>query len=191
MSRLAADRLLYNFRQNAGLPSRGASRWADGKRRPMASTAPNSAATSPDIFFPPARNFYASDRRQGSQSEGRLYGGGTGQMPGEAGRRISQRVPHGVVRPSGCPDRQAAHQPQAGAPALPGPRSTPSTKSWPACSTCTSSPATGRRCEVAEGMANWADEWSASKTEEHMQQILNDGIRRHGRIALQSRGADE
>src|SRR5260370_33674711 len=27
--------------------------------------------------------------------------------------------------------------------------------------------------KVVEGMADWADKWSASKTEEHMQQILN------------------
>ena len=27
--------------------------------------------------------------------------------------------------------------------------------------------------EVLEGMANWADKWTASKTEEHMQEILN------------------
>ena len=37
-------------------------------------------------------------------------------------------------------------------------------------------------------MADWADEWTASKSEEHMQQILNDRVWRHGRDALQPGG---
>ena len=40
--------------------------------------------------------------RQGSQSQGRLHGGGTGQMPAEARReRLPERVSHRVVRPAG------------------------------------------------------------------------------------------
>src|SRR5450755_510962 len=31
----------------------------------------------------------------------------------------------------------------------------------------------GQALEVLEGMANWADKWSASKSEAHMQDILN------------------
>ena len=40
--------------------------------------------------------------RQGGQSQRRLHGGGTGQVPAEAGRqRLPQRVSHRVVRPPG------------------------------------------------------------------------------------------
>ena len=38
--------------------------------------------------------------------------------------------------------------------------------------------------KVVEGMADWADKWSGSKTEEHMQADPQRGIRRHGRGAL-------
>ncbi len=40
--------------------------------------------------------------------------------------------------------------------------------------------------KVAEGMAGWADDWTAPKTEEHMQQILRTEYGGHGGIALQS-----
>ena len=35
--------------------------------------------------------------------------------------------------------------------------------------------------QVLEGMAAWADEWTEPKPEEHMQEILDDRIRRHER----------
>ena len=81
-------------------------------------------------------------------------------MPAEAGRQILECI---SALPGGTGSKRASAC---------GRRSTRSTKSWPECWTCTSSPGTGRHSHVLEGMAAWADGWTAPKTEEHMQQIL-------------------
>ena len=58
-------------------------------------------------------------------------------------------------------------------PACPGRRSTPSTRSWPACSTCTRLPATSRRSRCSKAWPIGPTSGAASKSEEHMQEILN------------------
>ena len=172
MGRLGADRLLYNFRANAGLPVgdaqplgvKGGPSWeraADGTRgtelrghftghflsasaQLWASTGDKEAKAKAD---------YMVDELAKCQSK--LGGGYLSAFPTELFDRLDRVA--GTEQP-GMPwaPFYTVHKIMAG---LIDMHQHAGSK---------------QALEVVEGMADWADKWSASKTEEHMQQILED-----------------
>jgi len=179
MGRLGADRLLYNFRANAGIsvgdakPLGGWEAPADGKRgtelrghftghflsasAQLAANGDKDAKTKAD---------YMVDELAKCQQK--LGGGYLSAFPTELFDRLDAL--------SGKPRKidPATGRPDPNAPALP----------WAPFYTIHKIMAglfdmhqlTGNKqaLQVVENMADWADNWTASKTEEHMQQILGD-----------------
>ncbi|HWC97808.1 MAG TPA: beta-L-arabinofuranosidase domain-containing protein [Candidatus Sulfopaludibacter sp.] len=172
MGRLTADRLLFNFRQNAGLstgdakPFGGWEAAADGKR----GTELRGHFTG--HYLSAAAQLYASEGDKDAKAKGdemvaglakcqqKLSGGYLSAFPIELFDRLDNL--------SGKP-----RSTDPGAPGLP----------WAPFYTVHKIMAglydmhrlTGNReaLQVVEGMAGWADSWSASKSEAHMQEILN------------------
>jgi uncharacterized protein len=179
MNRLGADRLLYNFRQNAGLPVGDAKPFggweapADGKR----GTELRGHFTG--HFLSASAQLYASTGDKDAKAKGdelvaelakcqqKLGGGYLSAFPTELFDRLDNLSgkPRAVDPATGRPDPNA--------PALP----------WAPFYTIHKIMAglydmyrlTGNQeaLKVVEGMSDWADTWSASKPEAHMQEILN------------------
>ena len=162
MHRLTADRLLYNFRENAGLPVGSAAPFggweakADGKR----GTELRGHFTG--HFLSASAQLYASagDKEAKAKADEivaelakcqtKLAGGYLSAFPIELFDRLEAGKP-----PLPWAPFYTIHKIMAGLfdmYALTGSKDA---------------------LKVAEGMAGWADKWSGSKTEEHMQQILN------------------
>ena len=158
MARLGGPAALHVSRQRRTADG-SVRRWAAGSSRRTAGGRANCAGISPVTSFLPARSCASTGDKE-AQSQGRLHGRGAGQVPGAARRQdISARFRRRGWTGWSRAQRVWApfytiHKIMAGMFDMYG---------WPA---------TNRRCRVLEGMAAWADEWTASKTEEHMQQIL-------------------
>jgi DUF1680 family protein len=183
LSRLAADRLLYNFRANAGLPvgssegfpGGGSSNWerpADGTR------ATELRGHFTGHFLSASANLWASTGDKDAKAKAdemvaelakcqqKLGGGYLSAFPASLFERL---------------DRLSGTPPPPRVPGAPTP--VEDTLPWAPFYTIHKIMAglfdmyqyAGNRqaLEVVTGMADWADRWSASKTEEHMQQILN------------------
>ena len=103
----------------------------------MASARASCAATFVGHFLSASALLYASTGDADSEGERRFHGRGAGQVPGATGGHISQRLPHDVV---GSLWKKASAS---------GRRSTQSTRSWPACSTCIALPVTRRRSKCS------------------------------------------
>jgi DUF1680 family protein len=184
MSRLAADRLLYNFRANAGLsvgssqgfPGGGSSNW----ERPADGTpATELRGHFTGHFLSASANLWASTGDTDAKAKGdeivaelakcqqKLGGGYLSAFPMSLFDRLD--------RLSGAP----APQREPGSPPPPVDETLP----WAPFYTIHKIMAgmfdmyqyagNQQALEVLTGMAGWADQWSGSKTEEHMQQILN------------------
>ena len=160
MARLAADRLLYTFRVNAGLPT--------GSAKPLGGwEQPENGRRSSELrghfvghFLSASALLYASTGDTDGEGEGRLHGRGAGHAARSGwAADTSARFPrHGGIGSSRGAARVGAllHDPQDHGRHV---RHV--------------SPAGNQQAlRVLEGMAAWADEWTAPKTEEHMQQIL-------------------
>ncbi len=187
MSRLArrpAALQLPPERRTARRATAGTIPSAVGKRRRTASAARNCAATSPGISSRQARNCMhrrATRRprrraitwwRNSPRCQQKLGGGYLSAFPMELFDRLDALS--GEAARSGYRLRTAASR------RCRGRRSTPSTRSWPGCSTCTSWPATSRRWRLLEGMADWADPWTALKDRRAHAGDSEHGVRRHG-----------
>ena len=174
MNRLATDRLLYNFRQNAGLPVGDAKPFggweapADGKPG-----ARDCAAISRATSFRLRRKLYASAGDQAAKAKGdelvselakcqqKLGGGYLSAFPTELFDRLDNLS--GKPRPT-----------DPTAPGLPWAPFYTIHKIMAGLYDMYRLAGNKEALTVVEGMAGWADEWSASKSEEHMQEILND-----------------
>jgi len=175
MQRLPADRLLYNFRENAGLPVGSAQPFggweakADGKR----GTELRGHFTG--HFLTASAQLYAStgDREARTKADEivaglakcqeKLGGGYLSAFPMELLDRLDAL--------SGRPrDPNAAPDPSA--PQLPWAPFYTLHKIIAGLFDMYVLAGNKEALKVAEGMAGWIDQWSASKTEEHMQQIL-------------------
>jgi DUF1680 family protein len=173
MNRLAEDRLLYNFRQNAGLPATVAEPFggweapADGKR----GTELRGHFTG--HFLSASANLYASTGDPAAKAKGDSLvaelakcqqklgqGGYLSAFPMELFDRLDSL--------SGKP-----RDPAAGGPALPWAPFYTIHKIFAGMIDMNQFAGNQQALQVAEGIANWADEWSGSKSEDHMQQILN------------------
>ncbi|MBZ5584129.1 MAG: glycoside hydrolase family 127 protein, partial [Acidobacteriia bacterium] len=167
MQRLEADRLLYNFRQNAGLPvgeAKPFGGWeapADGQRGTelrghftghflsasallYASTGDHEAKGKADVVV-----------EELAKCQSRLGGGYLSAFPTELFDRLDRNTaPGGNRRELPWAPFYTIHKIMAG---LLDMYQLAGSK---------------RALEVVQGMAGWADQWSGSQTEEHMQQIL-------------------
>jgi DUF1680 family protein len=183
MSRLAADRLLYNFRVNAGLPvgssegcpGGGGGNWERPADGPGASELRGHFTGH---FLSASANLWASTGDRDAKAKGdemvaelakcqqKLGGGYLSAFPVSFWERLD--------RLSGAPPAGRA----AGAP-----RPVEQTIPWAPFYTIHKIMAglfdmyqhagNLQALDVVSGMAEWAGQWSASKSEEHMQQILN------------------
>lgn len=159
MSRLAADRLLYNFRANAGLPTGSASPLGGWERPDDGTRASELRGHFTGHFLTASAHLYSAmgDREAKSKADymvtelakcqQRLGGKYLSAFPTSFWDRLEkgERVwaPFYTIHKimAGMLDMyELAGNKQA--------------------------------LEVLEGMAAWADEWTGSKTEEHMQEIL-------------------
>jgi DUF1680 family protein len=162
MSRLSADRLLYNFRANAGLPVGSAEPLGGWEQKDNGQRASELRGHFTGHFLSASALLYASTGDKEAKSKGdymvaelakcqqKLGGGYLSAFPATFWDRLDkmerQSIPwapfytiHKIM--AGLLDM---HQHAGNKQAL----------------------------QVLEGMAGWADDWTASKTEEHMQQIL-------------------
>ena len=174
MQRLPADRLLYNFRENAGLsmgsaqPFGGWEAKADGKR----GTELRGHFTG--HFLSASAQLYASAADKEAKAKGdelvselakcqdKLGGGYLSAFPMELFDRLD--------RLSGQP---RTSPPEPGAPTLPWAPFYTIHKIMAGLFDMYTLTDNQQALKVVEGMADWADKWSGSKSEEHMQQILN------------------
>jgi DUF1680 family protein len=180
MERLATDRLLYNFRQNAGLPVGDAvpfGGWeapADGKR----GTELRGHFTG--HYLSAIAQLYASTGDKAAKAKGdelvaelakcqtKLGGGYLSAFPMELFDRLDalSGKPRSVDPATGRPDPNA--------PALPWAPFYTIHKIMAGFYDMYQLAGNKDALKVVEGMSDWADRWSASKTEAHMQEILGD-----------------
>ena len=183
MSRLAEDRLLYNFRANAGLPTGNADPlggWeapADGKR----GTELRGHFTG--HFLSASANLWASAGDKEAKAKGDSLvaelakcqakldqNGYLSAFPTELFDRLDALS--GKPRPID-PETGRPRRPEPGEPTLPWAPFYTIHKILAGMIDMYQYAGNQQALQVAEGMANWADKWSASKTEAHMQEILN------------------
>src|ERR1044071_6457428 len=162
MARLSADRLLHHFPQNAGLPSKvdnpfgGWEAPADGKR----GTELRGHFTG--HFLSASAQLYASTGDKDAKAKGdeivgelakcqqKLGGGYLSAFPTELFERLEQ-----WKQPLPWAPFYTIHKIMAGLVDM------------------AVLADNQQALKVVEGMADWADHWTAPKNEEHMQQILN------------------
>jgi uncharacterized protein len=178
MSRLAADRLLYNFRANAGLSTDNAKPLGDPSGRSWEKAADGTRGTElrghfTGHFLSASALLYASTGDKEAKAKGDEIVDGLAKCQAKLGGGYLSAFPMELFdRLDSLSGRQRTGPPQPGEPALP----------WAPFYTIHKIMAgmfdmyqlTGNKqaLQVLEGMAGWADQWTASKSEEHMQQIL-------------------
>ncbi len=184
LNRLTADRLLYNFRENAGLNTKGAKPLADMNAPRVSSWEhPNDGTRATELrghFTGHALSALAQFAASGD-ADAKAKGD---YMVAELAK-VQEKLGGGYLSafPMDLFDRLDA---LSGKPRDPNaPRdSTGKGMPWAPFYTIHKIFAgvidqyqlagNAQALKVAEGMGNWADNWTASKTPEHMQQILED-----------------
>ena len=174
MNRLSADRLLYNFRQNAGLDLKGAEPlggWeapADGKR----GTELRGHFTG--HFLSASANLYASSGDKEAKAKADYMVAELARVQEKLGGGYLSAFPMELFdRLDALSGKPRTGPPQPGEPVLPWAPFYTIHKIFAGMLDMHTLAGNQQALEVAKGMGNWAGEWSASKTEEHMQQILN------------------
>jgi DUF1680 family protein len=161
IQRLPADRLLYNFRANAGLPPGSAQPFGGWEAKADGKHATELRGHFTGHFLSASAQLYASAGDQDAKTKAdeivaelarcqqRLGGGYLSAFPTELFDRLDA-----LSQPPWAPF-YTIHKIMAGLFDM--------------------YTLTGNQDarKVVEGMAEWADQWSGSKTEEHMQGILN------------------
>ncbi|MGA2116490.1 MAG: beta-L-arabinofuranosidase domain-containing protein [Bryobacteraceae bacterium] len=176
MSRLAADRLLHNFRRNAGLPVGGAEPlggWespADGKH----GTELRGHFTG--HFLPASAQLYASTGDLEAKTKADYMVAEMAKVQQELGGGYLSAFPTELFdrldKLSGRPfDPSAPFRPNA--PRVPWAPFYTIHKIMAGMIDMYQFAGNRQALEVAQAMADWTDRWSAAKTEDHMQQILN------------------
>jgi len=161
MERLPADRLLYNFRANAGLPSGSAQPFGGWEAKADGKHATELRGHFTGHFLSASAQLYASagDKEAKAKADEivadlarcqrKLGGGYLSAFPTELFDRLDSlsQLPWAPF--------YTIHKIMAGLFDMYTLAGNPDAR------------------KVVEGMADWADRWSGSKTEEHMQEILN------------------
>jgi hypothetical protein len=135
MARLTADRLLYNFRANAGLPVGSAPPLGGWEQKDNQQRAASCAGHFTGHFLSASALLYASTGDKEAKAKGDY-------MVAELAK-CQEKLGGGYL--SASRQRSGIGSTKWIAGTSRGRLSTPSTRSWPACSICTSSPATNRR----------------------------------------------
>ena len=171
MARLGAGRLLYNFRQNAGLPTGDARPLGDASGRSWEKAADGTRATElrghfTGHFLSASALLYASTGDKEAKSKADEIVDGLARCQAKLGGGYLSAFPMELF------DRLDSLSGDPPKPGLP----------WAPFYTIHKIMAgmfdmyqlTGNKQALAvlEGMADWADRWSGSKSPEHMQQIL-------------------
>jgi uncharacterized protein len=183
MSRLPADRLLYNFRANAGLSTGSAEPFGGWEQKDDGQRASELRGHFTGHFLSASAFLWASTGDKAAKAK-------SDEMVAELAKCQQKLNMDGYL--SAFPislferlDRLAGRPRDPNAPQ--GGRGTPQdvsqTLPWAPFYTIHKIAAgmldmyqfggNKQALEVLQGMANWADKWSSTKTEEHMQQILN------------------
>jgi DUF1680 family protein len=179
MSRLAADRLLYNFRQNAGLDVKGATPLGGWETPADGTRASELRGHFTGHFLSASALLYASAGDQAAKAKAdymvdelakvqtRLGGGYLSAFPMELFDRLDalSGKPRPVDPATGRADPHAPHLPWAPFYTI--------HKILAGMIDMYQLAQNRQALAVAQGMADWADRWSASKSEAHMQEILN------------------
>jgi DUF1680 family protein len=184
LNRLTADRLLYNFRENAGFDTKGAKPLADMSAPRVSSWEhPNDNTRSTELrghFTGHALSALAQMAASGD-ADAKAKGD---YMVAELAR-VQEKLGGGYLSafPMDLFDRLDA---LSGKPRDPNTPRDNSGKGLPWAPFYTihkifagmidqyQFAGNAQALKVAEGMGDWADKWTASKTPEHMQQILED-----------------
>lgn len=179
MDRLAADRLIYNFRANAGLsvgsakPLGGWEAPADGKRGTelrghftghfLSATAHRAA--NGDKEAKSKGDYMVAELAKCQQ---KLGGGYLSAFPTELFDRLDNLSgkPRVIDPATGRPDTRYPQLPWAPFYTI--------HKIMAGLFDMSQLAGNKQALDVAQNMADWADKWTASKSEEHMQQILMD-----------------
>jgi len=176
LNRLAPDRLLYNFRENSGLSTQNAKPLADLSAGRISSWEhPNDGTRATELrghftgHYLSASAQLAANGDRDSQARGdylvdelakvqqKLGGGYLSAFPLELFDRL---------------DALSGKPPSATGPGLPWAPFYTVHKILAGMIDMHRLGGNRKALEVAEGMAGWADRWTASKTEDHMQEIL-------------------
>ena len=174
MSRLAADRLLYNFRQNAGLDLKGA--------EPLGGwEAPNDGKRGTELrghftghFLSASANLFASTGDKEAKAKADYMVAGLAKVQEKLGGGYLSAFPMELFdRLDTLSGKPRTGPPQPGEPTLPWAPFYTIHKIFAGMLDMHTLAGNKQALDVAKGMGDWADAWSASKSEEHMQQILN------------------
>ena len=173
MRRLDAPRLLHNFRQNAGLPTGTVDNpfggWeapADGKR----GTELRGHFTG--HFLSASAQLYASTGDQEAKAKGDELVAELAKCQSKLGGGYLSAFPHELFdRLENLAGKPRSQDPNA--PQLPWAPFYTVHKIMAGMLDMHQLAGNKQALQVLEGMAGWADKWSASKSEEHMQEILN------------------
>ena len=179
MSRLPADRLLYNFRANAGLPNGSTEPFGGWEQKDDGARGSELRGHFTGHFLSASALMWASTGDKDAKAKG-------DELVAELAKCQQKLALDGYL--SAFPislferlDRLSGRPPAPRDPNAPPDVS--QTLPWAPFYTIHKIMAgmldmyqfagNKQALEIAQGMANWADKWSASKTEEHMQEILN------------------
>jgi DUF1680 family protein len=174
MNRLDAKRLLYNFRQNAGIDVEGA--------EPLGGwEAPNDGKRGTELrghftghFLSASANLYASTGDKEVKAKADYMVAELAKVQEKLGGGYLSAFPMELFdRLDALSGKPRTGPPQPGEPTLPWAPFYTIHKIFAGMLDMHTLAGNQQALEVAKGMGNWADQWSASKTEEHMQQILN------------------
>jgi len=176
MSRLPADRLLYNFRANAGLPNGSTEPFGGWEQKDDGARGSELRGHFTGHFLSASALMWASTGDKDAKAKG-------DELVAELAKCQQKLALDGYL--SAFPislferlDRLSGRPRDPNAPP-----DVSQTLPWAPFYTIHKIMAgmldmyqfagNKQALEIAQGMANWADHWSASKTEEHMQEILN------------------
>ncbi|MDE3198035.1 MAG: glycoside hydrolase family 127 protein, partial [Acidobacteriota bacterium] len=174
MSRLAADRLLYNFRANAGLDLKGAEPlggWelpADGKH----GTELRGHFTG--HFLSASAQLYASTGDKAAKDKADYMVAELAKVQEKLGGGYLSAFPTELFgRLDALSGKPRTGPPQPGEPQLPWAPFYTIHKIFAGLLDMHTLAGNQQALEVAKGLGNWVDNWSASKPDQHMQEILS------------------
>ena len=179
MSRLPADRLLYNFRENAGIPVGSAQPFGGWEAKADSKRGTELRGHFTVHFLSASAQLYASTGDKAAKAKADEIVSEMGKCQAKLGSGYLSAFPMSLFdRLDSLSGRPRPAQTPGGTPPP-----IDQTLPWAPFYTIHKIMAglldmhtltdSQDALKVVSGMADWADKWSGSKTEEHMQEILN------------------
>jgi uncharacterized protein len=163
MQRLPADRLLYNFRENAGLPVGSAQPFGGWEQKANGQRGSELRGHFTGHFLSASAQLYASMGDQQAKAKADEIVSGMAQCQEKLGGGYLSAFPTSFWDRLDSMERGS----------IPWAPFYTIHKIMAGLFDMYNLAGNKEALKVVEGMADWADKWTASKTEEHMQQILN------------------